>query len=168
MRSIAAAMVCAACLGCAAAGPTRVFEESTAAFARGDAEEGTRYFSARLAAARPLRTLDAYYRDPENRKGVEYLRKDHRVRMLEENDACAVAEVTWTTGRAEKVYFVREGGEWKIDLPPSPSTSAGTPAPPSPSAGKTAEPSPEPPSAPKGAAPDDSADEPPSAPGARP
>ncbi len=124
MGRYALSVIGAACLGCAAADPVSVLKESTYAFARGDAELGARHFSERLLAARPVRALQAYYVDPEHRAGMEFLLRDHRVRLLEEGAAHALAEVTWTTGRTEQVHFVREGGEWKIDLPPSPEASA--------------------------------------------
>ena len=148
MRRYALSVIGAACLGCAAADPVSVLEESTYAFARGDAELGARHFSERLLAARPVKALQAYYVDPEHRAGMEFLLRDHHVRVLEEGAAHALVEVTWTTGRTEQVHFVREGGAWKIDLPPSPRASAGRPARSSPAEGTDASPQAPAPSAP--------------------
>jgi hypothetical protein len=107
-----------AAAGCASSSPPGVFRESTYAFSEGDIAGGSCHFSERLRSARPIAVLEAYYRVPDHRKGIAFLLKDHRFRMVKEDDGSAVGEVTWTTGKTEQVYFVRENGAWKIDLPP--------------------------------------------------
>ena len=127
LRAPLALLAVSSLAGCAAESPERVFRESTCAFAAGDIEEGASHFSKRLLAARPIRELEAYYLLPERRKGIDYLLKDHRFRIVREDTGTAVGEVTWTTGRTEPVYFVREGGRWKLDLPAREGPPPGTP-----------------------------------------
>lgn len=112
--------------GCSGGTPEMVFRRSALAFSEGDVGAGASHFSRRLQAARPIGVLEAYYRSPENRKGVAFLLKDHRFRLVKEEGGAAVGEVTWTTGRTEPVYFVLEGGAWKLDLPPSEPQPEGT------------------------------------------
>jgi hypothetical protein len=115
--------------GCAAEKPEVVFRKSTRAFAEGDVALAASYFSERLRAARPVKSLEDYYWTPERRKAIAYLIKDQRFRLVHQEADIAEAEVTWTTGRVEPVHFVREGGKWKLDLPPSGEGAAGAEAP---------------------------------------
>jgi hypothetical protein len=116
--------------GCAGGTPETVFRRSAHAFSDGDVGTGTSHFSRRLQEARPLGVLETYYRSSENRKGMAFLLRDSRFRIVREQDGTAVGEVTWTTGRTEPVYFVLEGGAWKLDLPPGkPPSERGGPSP---------------------------------------
>ena len=124
MRTLRVVSLMLLAAGCATRGPEHTFRESTRAFADGDIERGCSYFSARLLASRPPKTLERYYWEPERRKAVAYLLRDHRLHIIEVAPRHAVAEVTWTTGKTETVYFVREDGEWKLDLPPDPPQAA--------------------------------------------
>ncbi len=111
-------------LGCAAS-PREVFERSTSAFARGDVEAGVSCFSRDLLAERPVDHLTIYYAEPDHRETVAFLLKNHTFTLLEETEHRAVAQVIWTTGDTEKVYFVRENGRWKIDRAPRETKPAG-------------------------------------------
>ena len=104
--------------GCATNSPEKVFRESLCAFAEGEIEHGARFFSKRLLAERPVNSLQSYYRKPEKCQAIAFLLKDYQFRLIKIEPKYAIGEVTWNTGRAEPVYFVREKGDWKLDLPP--------------------------------------------------
>lgn len=129
MRGLLIASALLAAAGCAAEGPATVFRKSTRAFAEGDVALASSYFSERLRTARPVESLEAYYRPPERRKAIAYLIKDQSFRLVREEADTAEGEVIWTTGRIEPVHFVRERGKWKLDLPPEGPRAAGAEAP---------------------------------------
>lgn len=109
--------------GCAATTPHEIFQAATSAFSEGDIATGMGHFSERLKAARPATVLEDYYSREENRRGVQFFLREASFRVVHESETHIVARVTWTTGRSEPVYFVRENGRWKLDLPPSPERS---------------------------------------------
>ena len=119
--------------GCVSPGPEKVFREATKAFAEGEVRRGARHFSQRLLAARPLPPLATYYSDPQKQKGIAYLLKKLNFALVDEAPYSAVAEITWTTGRTELVFFVRENGDWKLDLPPGEVLTSSEPDPSGPS-----------------------------------
>ena len=104
--------------GCAGGSPEKIFRNSLHAFADGEIERGTRYFSERLLNKRPISALKAYYGKQERCQAIAFLLKGHSFRLIKVEPIYAVGEVTWSTGRTEAVYFVRENGDWKLDLPP--------------------------------------------------
>lgn len=89
------------------------------AFARGDAAQATRYFSKDLKVQRPIDQLEAFYASEGPRKHAAALLDKYRLVMIRQAAGTAMGKVIWLTGKTEPVYFVREDGLWKLDVPPA-------------------------------------------------
>ena len=98
--------------------PEATFRRIHAACAAGDFATAHRLYSQRLQQVIPVSRIQETYADPEVRRALETLLQGSAFRVERTGLNHAFACVRWSDGSEQKMTFVLEEGEWRLDITP--------------------------------------------------